>query len=40
MYYLCEPSEIASDRSRALFAPTEEQKNDPEIMKLIEQRVK
>lgn len=40
MYYLCEPSENASARGRALFAPTEEQKNDPEIMKLIEQRVK
>jgi len=40
MYYLCEPSENASTRGRALFAPTEEQKNDPEIMKLIEQRVK
>jgi Rps23 Pro-64 3,4-dihydroxylase Tpa1-like proline 4-hydroxylase len=40
MYYLCEPSENADKRGRALFAPTEEQKNDPEIMKLIEQRVK
>jgi hypothetical protein len=40
MYYLCEPSENAAKRSRALFAPTEEQKSNPEIMKLIEQRVK
>ena len=40
MYYLCEPSENAAKRCRALFAPTEDQKNDPEIMKLIEQRVK
>jgi Rps23 Pro-64 3,4-dihydroxylase Tpa1-like proline 4-hydroxylase len=40
MYYLCEPSENATKRGRALFAPTEDQKNDPEIMKLIEQRVK
>jgi Rps23 Pro-64 3,4-dihydroxylase Tpa1-like proline 4-hydroxylase len=40
MYYLCEPSENAAKRGRALFAPTEDQKNNPEIMKLIERRVK
>jgi Rps23 Pro-64 3,4-dihydroxylase Tpa1-like proline 4-hydroxylase len=40
MYYLCEPSENAAKRSRALFAPTEDQKNDPEIMQFIEQRAK
>jgi Rps23 Pro-64 3,4-dihydroxylase Tpa1-like proline 4-hydroxylase len=38
MYYLCEPSENAAKRSRALFAPTEDQKNDSEIMQFIEQR--
>jgi hypothetical protein len=40
MYYLCEPSSEAAQRSRALFAPTEDQKNDTEIMKLIENRAK
>ena len=40
MYYLCEPSENAAKRSRALFAPTEDQKNHPEIMQFIEQRAK
>lgn len=40
MYYLCEPSTGAAQRNRALFAPTNEQKNDDEIKKLIEQRVK
>jgi hypothetical protein len=40
MYYLCEPSKNAAKRGRALFAPTEDQKNDPEIMQFIEQRAK
>jgi Rps23 Pro-64 3,4-dihydroxylase Tpa1-like proline 4-hydroxylase len=38
MYYLCEASENASKRNRALFVPTKEQENNSEIMKLIEKR--
>lgn len=38
MYYLTTPPENVSQRRRALYAPTEEQKNDPEIMELIKRR--
>jgi Rps23 Pro-64 3,4-dihydroxylase Tpa1-like proline 4-hydroxylase len=40
VYYLCEPRQAASDRGRALFAPTREQANDPKILELIEKRSK
>ena len=39
MYYLVQPTEQTNERSRARYAPTEEQKNNPEILELIEQRV-
>lgn len=39
LYYLCEP-ESTDGRKRALFAPTEEQANDPEISKLISERAR
>ena len=38
MYYLCDASENAAKRNRALFVPTKEQENNSEIMKLIEKR--
>ena len=37
-YYLCEPSSTASERSKVLYAPTEDQKNNPEILDLINKR--
>jgi Rps23 Pro-64 3,4-dihydroxylase Tpa1-like proline 4-hydroxylase len=40
VYYLTEPPEGTDPRPRALYAPTEEQENNPEILKLIEERVK
>ena len=40
MYYLVEPPEGTPDRKRALFAPSEAQENDAEILKLIDERVK
>ncbi|HZL26053.1 MAG TPA: 2OG-Fe(II) oxygenase [Acidobacteriaceae bacterium] len=40
VYYLCEPRQLASDRGRALFAPTAEQANDPSVLDLIEKRSK
>lgn len=40
MYYLIEAPTDAVERMRALYAPSEEQKNDPEIEKLILDRVK
>lgn len=40
MYYLVTPDEGASDRARALYAPSEEQKDDVNILNLIKQRVK
>jgi hypothetical protein len=40
MYYLVPPAEGVSERSRALYAPSEEQKNDLNILNLIEKRVK
>lgn len=38
VYYLCQPDSKTPLRDRALFAPTEEQRNDPEIQKLIKLR--
>jgi len=40
IYYLTDPDRTAENRNRALFAPYKEQKNDPEILKFIEQRSK
>ena len=40
MYYLVPPETGAVERNRALYAPTEEQKNDPKIIELINNRVK
>lgn len=37
-YYLCDPQFNAPDREKVLYAPTEEQKNDENILKLIELR--
>lgn len=39
-YYLTIPNENTSPRKRALYSPTKEQENDPEILKLIAQRSK
>jgi Rps23 Pro-64 3,4-dihydroxylase Tpa1-like proline 4-hydroxylase len=39
IYYVSEPSENASSRKKALFVPYNEQKNDEEVLKLIEKRV-
>jgi hypothetical protein len=38
VYYLCAPQEGASPRERALFAPRESQKHDPDIAELIRRR--
>lgn len=38
IYYLQAPDESAENRVRALYAPSEQQKNDPEILELIEKR--
>lgn len=38
IYYLCEPSADVDSRGRALYAPREDQKNDPEIAELIRMR--
>ena len=38
VYYLTEPPEGTDPRPRALYAPTKEQENNPEILKLIEKR--
>lgn len=38
VYYLCEPREGAVARNRALFAPTEDQAGDREVLDLIERR--
>lgn len=38
IYYLAEPVEGAPERSRALYAPTEDQQDDPEILDLIRKR--
>lgn len=41
MYYLTEPQQTADpNRKRALYSPSKQQENDPEILKLIESRVK
>lgn len=40
VYYLTDPPEGTDPRPRALYAPTKEQENNPEILKLIEERVK
>lgn len=38
IYYLCDPPADAALRERALYAPTEDQKNNPEIDELIRKR--
>lgn len=38
IYYLCDPPKDVDVRSRALFAPTENQKNDESILELIKKR--
>jgi Rps23 Pro-64 3,4-dihydroxylase Tpa1-like proline 4-hydroxylase len=38
VYFLCEPRQAASDRGRALFAPTSQQANDPSVLELIKKR--
>ena len=38
VYYLCEPAEQADDRGKALFAPTDEQKDDDQVLELIRMR--
>ena len=40
VYYLTDPPEGTDPRPRALYSPTKEQENNPEILKLIEERVK
>jgi hypothetical protein len=40
IYYLTDPPIEVDTRNRALFAPREDQKNDPDILKLIESRSK
>lgn len=40
VYYLTDPPEGTDTRLRALYAPTKEQEDNPEILKLIEERVK
>jgi Rps23 Pro-64 3,4-dihydroxylase Tpa1-like proline 4-hydroxylase len=40
VYYLTDPPEDVDTRSRALYAPTKEQEENPEILKFIEERVK
>jgi hypothetical protein len=38
IYYLTDPPEVTENRMRALFAPSEEQKHDPEVLELIRRR--
>ncbi len=38
VYYMCEPRPAVADRGRALFAPTGEQANDPQVLELIKKR--
>ena len=38
VYYLTSPDQTVSERGKALFAPTEEQKNDAEVLELINKR--
>jgi hypothetical protein len=40
VYYLTDPPEGTDQRPRALYAPTKDQETNPEILKLIEERVK
>ena len=40
VYYLTDPPEGTDPRPRALYAPTKEQETNPEILKLIAERVK
>jgi hypothetical protein len=40
VYYLTDPPEGTDPRPRALYSPSKEQENNPEILKLIEERVK
>ncbi len=39
VYYLCKPAANAPSHARALYAPTEEQKQDAEILEIIKKRV-
>tara|TARA_B100000242_G_C43053708_1_gene492524 strand:- start:594 stop:1367 length:774 start_codon:yes stop_codon:yes gene_type:complete len=38
IYYLCKPSKKTDKRGKALFAPTEDQKNDKSVIELIKRR--
>lgn len=38
LYYLVDPPEVTDSRNRALFAPSKEQENDPEVLDLIKRR--
>lgn len=38
VYYLCKPDPIISKRGKALFAPSESQKDDKEVLELIRKR--
>ena len=38
VYYLCDPSKMASNRKKALFSPTDDQKNDKKVLNLIKAR--
>jgi Rps23 Pro-64 3,4-dihydroxylase Tpa1-like proline 4-hydroxylase len=38
VYYMSKARPVASDRGRALYAPTGEQANDPEVLELIKKR--
>lgn len=38
IYYLTDPTEDVDSRERALFAPREDQKNNPEVLELIKMR--
>jgi hypothetical protein len=40
VYYLTDSPEGTDPRPRALYAPSKEQENNQEILKLIEERVK
>jgi hypothetical protein len=37
-YYLCDAPEVTENRSKALYAPTEDQKGDEKITELIKKR--
>jgi hypothetical protein len=40
IYYLTDPKENADPRGKALYIPTKEQENDPEVLDLIQKRSK